>query len=374
MWPDPSTGSGSLRAESRGDIARRPLSPNAPVFAVAEIGLNHGGDLSRAIALVDAAAGAGATAIKLQTLYADHLVAASCPPPAHVVASSLRDFFSMFELDVDAHRAIIARAREHGLAVLSTPFAEDAVAMLEELEIDAYKIASGDLTYDALIAAAARTGKPVVMSTGMSALNEVLRAISVARRAGAEHLAVLHCVSAYPTPVNAENLRAIQTLQCALDVPVGLSDHGTGAVSSAIAAVALGACIYERHLMIDDEAIDRAVSSTPAEFRAIVEAMERTRIALGDGRKRCLPAEAVNKTASRRGLYARRALRAGERIGANDVIALRPATELSPSDLGRVVDSVLSRDVAAGAPLKPEYFAPAPERVRVASTARERAI
>jgi sialic acid synthase SpsE len=338
------------------DIARRPLSPHAPVFTIAEIGLNHGGDLSQAIALVDAAAAAGATAIKLQTLYADRLVAASCPPPAHVVASSLRAFFSMFELDVDAHRAIIARAREHGLAVLSTPFAEDAVTMLEELEIDAYKIASGDLTYDGLIAAAARTGKPVVMSTGMSSLNEVMRAVSVARRAGAEHLAVLHCVSAYPAPVNAENLRAIQTLQQALDVPVGLSDHGTDPVVSGIAAVALGACLYERHLMIDDEAIDRAVSSTPAEFRAIVRAMDRTRVALGDGRKRCLPAEAVNRTASRRGLYARRTLHAGERIGLNDLIALRPATELSPADLGRVVDSVLARDIAAGEAIRPEYI------------------
>jgi sialic acid synthase SpsE len=273
-----------------------------------------------------------------------------------VVAASLRDFFSTYELNEDAHRAVVERARRHGLAVISTPFCEEVVPMLEALEIDAYKIASGDLTYDGLIAAAARTGKPVVISTGMSSLEEVVRAVNVGRRAGAEQLAVLHCVSAYPTPVNAENLRAIETLQCALDVPVGLSDHGTDGAASAIAAVALGASIYERHLMIGDDAIDRAVSSTPEQFRAIVAAMERTRVALGDGRKRCLPAEAPNRTPSRRGLYARRALRAGDRITAADVIALRPATSLGPADLPRLVDSILSHDVAAGAPFRPEHI------------------
>ena len=324
------------------------------MFAVAEIGLNHGGDLQQAIALVDAAASAGASAIKLQTLYADRLVAAACPPPAHVNVSSLREFFSEFELDADAHRAIVTRAREHGLSVLSTPFCEDVLEMLEELDIDAYKIASGDLTYDGLIAAAASTGKPVILSTGMSTLTEVLRAVNVARRSGAEGIAVLHCVSAYPTPRNSENLRAVQTLSSTLDVPVGLSDHGTGGITSAVAAVALGACVYERHLMITDDVIDRAVSSTPAEFRAIVEAMERTRIALGDGRKRCLPAERPNLVASRRGLYARRALRAGHRIAATDVIALRPASGLGPSDLPRLVDSILSHDLPAGAPFRVE--------------------
>ncbi|HEY6361667.1 MAG TPA: N-acetylneuraminate synthase family protein [Vicinamibacterales bacterium] len=333
-------------------IGRRSIGAHAPVLAVAEIGLNHGGDLQQAIALVDAAASAGARAIKLQTLYADRLVAAWCPPPAHVNVSSLREFFSTFELDADAHRAIVTRAREHELAVLSTPFCEDVLPMLEELDIDAYKIASGDLTHDGLIAAAARTGKPVILSTGMSSLTEVLRAVNVARRAGAEGIAVLHCVSAYPTPPGAENLRAIHTMACALDVPVGLSDHSAGGLLSAVAAIALGACIYERHLMLHEDVIDRAVSSTPAEFRAIVDAMERTRLSMGDGRKRCLPAERVNLVSSRRGLYARRALSAGQRITASDVIALRPANALGPADLPRLVDSVLSRDLPAGAPFR----------------------
>jgi len=332
------------------EIGGRAIGADEPVFAIAEIGLNHGGDVARALRLVDAAADAGASAIKLQTLFADRLVAESCPAPAHVNATSLRDFFSTFELDAAAHRAVVARARERGLAVLSTPFAEDVVPMLASLDIDAFKIASGDLTYDGLIATVARTGKPVVISTGMATLEEAARAVRVARCAGAAQVSVLHCVSAYPTPAGSENLRAIDTLAGAIGVTVGLSDHSTGGVITAVAAVALGACLYERHLMLEDgpAAIDAAVSSTPAEFKAIVTAMEAARVALGDGRKRCLPAEAPNVIPSRRGLYARRVMRAGERVTEADVIALRPATGVGPGELARLVGSVLERDLAAG--------------------------
>jgi sialic acid synthase SpsE len=337
------------------EIAGRPIGNHAPVFSVAEIGLNHGGDPGRALRMVDAAAAAGVSAIKLQTLDADTLVAPSCPAPAHVSADSLQDFFARFELDSDAHRAVAARARARGLAVMSTPFSEAAVPMLMEVGIDAFKIASGDLTYDDLIAAAAATGKPLVLSTGMSHLHEVVRAVSVARRSGATQIAVLHCVSAYPTPASAENLRAIATLGAVLDMPVGLSDHSAGGLMSAIAAVALGACVYERHLMLDGDmdAIDRAVSSTPDELQAIVGAMERVRLSLGDGRKVCQPAEAPNVVASRRGLYARRALRAGERLTAADVVALRPATDVGPADLALLLERPLTRDLRRGEPFTP---------------------
>ena len=332
-------------------IAGRPVGTRAPVFIIAEIGLNHGGSVQHALELVDAAAWAGASAVKLQTLYADRLVAESCPAPAHVSAASLREFFRQFELDAEAHRAVIRRARNHGLAVLSTPFAEDAVPMLQGLGIDAFKIASGDLTYDGLIAAAARTRRPLIMSTGMSTTAEAAHALSVARRAGVSDVAILHCVSAYPTPVEAENLRAISSLAVALGVPVGLSDHGRG-LPSAIAAVALGACVYERHLMLehDTDVIDAAVSSTPSQLKAIVQAMEDTRLALGDGRKACQRVEAANVVPSRRGLYAGRAMRAGEPITEEDVVALRPANALGPADLNRLVGSALSRDIPAGAP------------------------
>jgi N,N'-diacetyllegionaminate synthase len=337
------------------EIGGRRIGRRHPVFVIAEIGLNHGGDVLRAIELVEAAAWAGASAIKLQSLEAAQLVSRGCPAPAHVNATSLQEFFASFELDADEHRAVVTRARSHGLAVLSTPFSENVIPMLEMLELDAYKIASGDLTYDRLIVRAARTGRPLILSTGMSELIEVSRALQVATTAGASEMAVLHCVSAYPTPPDAENLRAIVTLAESTGVPTGLSDHGSGLLS-AVAAVALGACIYERHLVLeaDESAIDRAVSSTPSELRAIVAALGQTRAALGDGIKRCQPAERPNAVPSRRGLYAARTLAAGKRLTSADISVLRPASAVAPDKLETLVGSVLTRPMASG-----EAFVPA---------------
>jgi sialic acid synthase SpsE len=267
-----------------------------------------------------------------------------------VKTASLREFFRTFELDWDAHRAVASRARKLGLAVLTTPFFEEAVPVLEEIGFDAFKIASGDLTYDGLIAAAASTGAPLIISTGMSELGEVRHAVDVARRAGAGGIGLLHCVSAYPTPVEDENLRAIQTLATACGLVVGLSDHGRG-LAAAIAAVALGADIYERHFVLadDTEAIDRAVSSTPEEFAAIVEAMRQTRAALGDGVKSCRPSEMPNRMPSRRGLYARRPLAAGQTVRPGDIAVLRPATNVAPRMASELAGATLQRAVGEGA-------------------------
>jgi N,N'-diacetyllegionaminate synthase len=193
-------------------IGSRRAGPGEPLYTIAEIGLNHGGSLDRALAMVDAAAGAGASAVKTQVLDASALVALSCPPPAHVAASSLREFFSTFELSEAAHAAVAGRARAAGLGMIATPLSLDAVSLLERINVDAYKIASGDLTWDQLIARCAATGKPVVISTGMATLDEVAHGVDVVRRAGGRQLALLHCVSAYPVPAAARNLRAIATL------------------------------------------------------------------------------------------------------------------------------------------------------------------
>ncbi len=330
-------------------MSRERLWDSSSVFAIAEIGLNHGGSPERALAMVDAAAAAGASAIKLQSIVADRLVAETSCAPAHVDAVSLRAFFGRFELDWDAHRAVVTRAHDLGLAVLTTPFAVETVPVLDALGFDAFKIASGDLTFDGLIAAVAATRRPLVLSTGMSDLGEVHHAVRVARDAGARRIALLHCVSAYPTPVPDENLRAIGTLARAFGVPVGLSDHGRG-LPSAIAAVALGASVYERHFVLegDETAIDRPVSSTPAEFAAIVAAMADTRAALGDGVKTCRPSERPNLRPSRRGLYATRTLQPGEVVTADDVAVLRPASSYGPADVSLLLGATVRRTVGAG--------------------------
>ncbi len=335
-------------------FGRHLAGPDHPLFVIAELGLNHGGSVERALALVDAAATAGASAIKLQTLDAAALVAPGAPAPAHVQAASMVDFFRRFELDEAAHVAIVARARRHGLAVLATPLSEAAVPMLERVGIDGYKIASGDLTWAGLIRAAAATRKPVVLSTGMATLAEAQRALIWARRGGAPAVALLHCVSAYPVPAGSENLRAIATLGMACQALVGLSDHGSDAFAVPL-AVAMGASIYERHLILsaDDDAVDADVSSTPGELAAAVRAAARAAAALGTGGVVCLPAERANLEPSRRGLYARRPLAAGQVVAAEDVVALRPATGLGAERQRELIGVRLTRSVAAGAPFLP---------------------
>jgi sialic acid synthase SpsE len=223
--------------------------------------------------------------------------------------------------------------------------------MLERLGCDAFKIASGDITHHPLIARVARTGKPMVMSTGMSKLHEVRDAIDCARAAGARHIALLHCVSSYPTPDDQQNLGAIRTLADAFGLTVGLSDHSSGASESTITmAMALGARIYERHIKsgTGGDAIDEAVSSNAAQLAATMAAAERARKAFGHGRREPQPAERGNLDASRRALYATRTLQPGETVTESDVIALRPGTGLSPTQHARLVGSVLRRPIAAG--------------------------
>lgn len=333
-------------------IAGRLIGPGAPLFAIAEIGLNHGGSLDEAVRLVRAAAAGSASAIKLQTLRADRLVAAHCPAPAHLAVDSLRDFFRQFELDEAAHVAVAAEARALGLAVMSTPFDETSVDLLERVGVDAYKIASGDITHVSLIRRVAATGRPMVLSTGMSSLDEVMAAVACAYEAGAGSIAVLHCVSSYPVPHGSENLAAIATLARRLRVPVGLSDHSR-TPEALVVAMAFGASIYERHVIADADsgAIDAPVSSTPGQLRDAIAAGERARLAIGDGRKQCLPAEAVNVTASRRGLYARRNLVPGECLMTTDVIALRPAEGIPASAIDLVIGSRASRAITAGTAL-----------------------
>ncbi len=335
------------------EIGGRRIGSGEPLFVIAEIGLNHDGSVDRALALVDEAAKAGAHAIKLQSLYADRLVAAHCPAPQHVKAKSLRELFSHFELDEDAHAQVAKRARKHGLLFMSTPFDEHAVDMLERLGCDAFKIASGDLTHLPLIERVARTGRPMVMSTGMSTLHDVREAVECARRAGAPHIALLHCVSAYPTPDDQQNLAAIRTLADVFGLPVGLSDHSATATASAVtiaAAVALGAQLYERHIKAaaDKQAIDEAVSSNAKQLADTIAIAEATSRALGNGRREPQAAERLNIDPSRRALYATRDLQPGDFIAPADMIALRPAKGLAPSFRAQLIGLRVQRDIAAG--------------------------
>ncbi len=321
-----------------------------PLFVIAELGLNHGGSLDRALEMVDAAAAAGASAVKLQTFKAEDLVAASCPAPVHVTADSLRDFFREFELDRDAHIEVARRARLHGLAFMATPFSIAAVNMLDEIGVDGYKIASGDLTFDALIARCARTELPLFMSTGMATLAETAHAVALARGSGARGLALMHCVSAIRCRTTARTC-APSRRSAGCSARPSACPITRASIAALPVAVTLGATIYERHLMLPgDDCIDAAVSSTPAQFAEIVTLARQTHAALGHGRRECLPAEAANLTASRRALHATRALQPGHVVTADDIAVLRPSCGLSPSLHEQLIGTVLTRAIEAGAP------------------------
>lgn len=331
-------------------IGDRVAGEGTPLFVIAEIGLNHSGSLDRALALVDAAASAGASAVKVQALTADRLVAPGAPAPVHVDAVSMVDFFRRFELDEAGYEALAARAHARRLAFIATPLSLDAVDMLERVGADAYKIASGDITWRALVEKCGATGKPVIVSTGMSTLPEAEAALDWAWRAGAGGVAALHCVSAYPVPKGSENLRAIATLGLACGTVVGLSDHGPDTFAVPL-AVAMGASIYERHIVLEpnDGSVDAEVSSTPEEFAALVRAATHAAAALGTGLKTCQPAERGNLGPSRRGLYALRALPAGHVVTDADLVALRPLAGIGADRQGWLVGRTLRRAVAAGA-------------------------
>lgn len=344
----------TIALEAGVSIRGRAVGAAEPLYVVAEIGLNHAGEPDRAAALVEAAARARVAAVKLQSLRADTLVAAHCPPPAHVAAASLREFFSRFELGIDTHRALARQAHAAGVAFISSAFDEAAVDMLADVGADAIKIASGDLTHLRLIAHAARSRLPLLISTGMSDMSEVEAAVRCALEHDASALVLLHCVSAYPVPHGGENLRAISTLGRAFGIAVGLSDHSREPLSVPL-AVALGASAYERHIVLerDGQAVDEPVSSTAGELAAIVELAEHTKRVLGHGRRECLPCERPNRTASRRGLYAARHIRAGDRVRPEDLSCLRPEHAMPASTWGRVVGARAMRDIAEGEALEP---------------------
>ena len=328
------------------------VSRDRPPFVIAELGLNHSGDVDRALRLADAAADAGAGGVKVQAFRAERLVAPGCPAPTHVDAESLPGFFKGYELDTEAHARIAERAHSRGLAMVATPFDEDVVGELERIGCDAYKIASGDLTYHALIERAAATGKPLLISTGMANIDEIRLALDRARHAGSSDVAILHCVSAYPVPAGQENLSAIAELRRLYGIEVGLSDHSTEDLSLPL-SIALGATLYERHIALDDgtEELERALSSTPDELRQLIRAADRARAALGSGRKHSGLAESSNLVASRRSLHATRQLRKGECLEPTCLVPLRPGHGIEPRRLVDVVGRRLVRDVPAGEPV-----------------------
>jgi N,N'-diacetyllegionaminate synthase len=328
------------------------LTEHPDVYIIAEAGVNHDGSVDDAHALVDLAAATGADAVKFQTFDPGALVSADARTAAYQAASTgvatQRELLERYVLPASAWSELRAHAVELGIDFLSTAFDLASLDLVCGVGVPALKFGSGELTNKPLLSEAAGRGLPVIASTGMATEDEVGDAVTWL--AAAPGLALLHCVSSYPAPVEQSNLRAITTLRRRFDRPVGWSDHTVGPVS-AIAAVALGAAALEKHITLDRNrpGPDHAASADEPAMREYVAAVRAAQAALGDGRKRPVPAEIDNAAVVRRSWHAARDLPGGTRLAAADLVLLRPAVGLRPDvDLaGRL----LARDVVAGAPI-----------------------
>lgn len=339
------------------NIAGRQVGPGAPVYIIAELSANHGQKFDEAVRLVEAAHAAGADAVKLQTYTADTLTLA-CDRPEFKIGKgtiwegrTLHDLYQEAYTPWDWQPKLKKRATELGMHCFSSPFDSTAVDFLEQMEVPAYKIASFELVDHGLIERCAATGKPLIMSTGMATRTEIAEAVAAARRAGATQIALLKCTSGYPAPVEEMNLRTIPDMMQSLDLPIGLSDH-TLDVAVPVAAVALGACILEKHLTMrrSDGGPDAAFSLEPAEFRLMVDQVRITERALGRVNYEVSSKESASRV-FRRSLFVVENVRAGEVFTEKNVRSIRPGAGLPPKHLGEILGRHAAKDVERGTPL-----------------------
>jgi N-acetylneuraminate synthase len=323
-------------------IGGRTIAAGEPPYIVAELSANHGGSLERAFAVMEAAKAAGADAIKLQT-YTPDTMTIDQDGPDFIIKGGLWHGRRLFELYQEAHtpwdwhQALFAKGRALGIPVFSTPFDHTAVDLLEKLDTPAYKIASFELVDLPLIRRVAATGKLTIISTGMANVQEIHEAVDAFHAGGGQDYILLHCISGYPTPIEQSNLRRIPQLADEFNCLVGLSDHTLG-VEVAIASVALGACMIEKHFTLRrvDGGPDAAFSLEPAELAALVRGARGAFSALGSGAEARSDAETANMV-FRRSLYIVRDVAAGESFTVDNVRIIRPGFGLAPRHLPEVI-------------------------------------
>lgn len=335
------------------DLGGRRIGPGHPCFIIAEAGVNHNGDVGLAERLVDAAIEAGADAVKFQTFTAERLVTPKAPKADYQAAvtdaaESQVAMLRKLELSREAHVRLFEYAGRRGITFLSTPFDEQSADLLDELGVPLFKIASGEITNLLLLEHVARKRKPMIVSTGMSTLEEVGEAVRVIHKAGCHALALLHCTSNYPADPAESNLNAMITMRQAFDLPVGYSDHTPG-IEVAVAAVALGASVLEKHLTLSLEmpGPDHRASLEPGDFAAMVRAVRSVETALGDGVKRPMESERNTRAIARRSLVAATDLPAGTVLQAHHLAARRPGLGLPPGELARLVGRRLTKSLQA---------------------------
>lgn len=339
-------------------INGRPIGLEARPYLIAEMSGNHNHSLDRALEIVDAAAASGADAIKLQTYTAD-TITLDCDGPGFVIEDEkslwngrrLHDLYDEAHTPWDWHGPIVERAKKHGIDCFSSPFDDSAVDFLESLDVPAYKIASFESIDLPLIRKVAATGKPMIISTGMASVFEIGEALEVAREAGNEQTCILKCTSTYPATPENTNIRTISNMRETFGLEVGLSDHtmGTGV---AVAAVALGAVLVEKHFTLrrSDGGVDSAFSLEPTEFRALRDETERAWQSLGQVTYGGTKAESGSRQ-FRRSLYVAEDMEEGDVLTRENLRSVRPGFGLPPKFLDILLGKRVNRAVAKGTPV-----------------------
>lgn len=346
------------------EIAGRSIGTEHAPFVIAEMSGNHNQSLERAIEIVDAAADAGADAIKLQTYTADTMTLNVQRDEFTIneeaslwKGRTLHDLYREAHTPWDWHAPIFAHAAKRGLIAFSSPFDETAVGFLESLNVPAYKIASFEMTHLPLVRKVAATGKPMIISTGMATLGEIEQTVFAAREAGASQLILLKCTSTYPAPPDNTNLATIAHLRDAMQVQVGLSDHTMG-VGVSVAAITMGATVIEKHFTLDrnDGGVDSTFSLEPHELSQLVVETKRAWEAIGEIAYGPT-ADQKDALAYRRSIYVAENLTQGTRIDPSHIRVIRPAKGLAPKHFEEILGTVATRDLTKGEPAHWSMFA-----------------
>jgi N-acetylneuraminate synthase len=338
-------------------IGKQRIGPGNPAYCIAEVSANHNRDFARAVRIIEAAKEAGADAIKLQTYTADTITIASDRKEFRIGGGTLWDGRNLHDLYGEAYTPwewqprLKRIAEDLGMDLFSSAFDFTAVDFLEQMGVPAHKVASFELVDLPLIQRMARTGKPLIMSTGMASVEEIEEALQTARQAGATQIALLKCTSAYPAPAEEMNLRTIPEMARRFGVPVGLSDHTMG-IAAPVAAVALGACILEKHLTLSraTPGPDSGFSLEPQEFKTMVEAVRTAEKALGEVHFGLSSKEEASSV-FRRSLFVVQDVKRGETFTSENVRSIRPGYGLHTRHLGEVLGKRAVRDIERGTPL-----------------------
>ena len=337
-------------------IEGRAIGPDHPPYIIAELSANHNGSLERALETIDAAQRCGADAIKLQTYSADTMTI-DCDHEEFMIRGGLWDGYKLYDLykwaetPYEWHKPLFDHARKHGITVFSTPFDETAVDLLESLNTPAYKIASFEIVDLPLIRYAASTGKPMILSTGMASEAEIEEAVTTARDAGCKDLVLLHCISSYPAPMDQANLRQMPELARRFGTVPGLSDHTLGTAAS-VAAVALGACLIEKHFTLSraDKGPDSEFSLEPADLEQLCRDAKDAWLALGSTGFERQEAEAGSKV-FRRSIYITADLEPGDVLTTQNLRRIRPGYGLPPKYYDLFLGRRVTQAVKKGTPV-----------------------